>query len=588
MANTQLISEYFRLHNVKQFRESISETANSVYYVFAGRHVAYVGGDGTLPNLVNSVDQIDHETYRDMVFGKRAATTDVKASVPRYNWTTGTTYSAFRSDEDLDGEQFFVVVNEGANYRFFKCLDNNGNTPSTVQPNFADTSAAAEYYATSDGYQWKYMCSVDATTFAKFATPNWAPVVPDTNVSGNAVSGAIDVIVVSTRGSHYNTYLANTFLSADLRVGGDPTKYNLANNASAANSFYTGSFIYITGGTGVGQGKQIVDYVVVGSSKLITVASAFDTPLDVTSAYEVTPSVSISGDGSGAIARAIVNTSQANAISRIQMIERGSGYTFSTANVVGNTGGISNAAVLVVVSGPKGGHGADVEAELGATALSVSVTFANNESNTIPVTNDYRQIGLIKDPLYANVIYTVSSPVGRFNIGETVSQNTSGATGVVTAWDSISTLSLTNVSGIFVTSNLVTGGTSGAVANLQSFTINGVTKTFNTFDQRNKYTYTPISGVFVQDEAVYQTDVQLANAIFHSNNSSFLYLTNVKGTLNMGNTIVGQNSGATANLLVSTPGDIVIGSGEVIYMENINPITRSGSQSEAIKFVLQF
>lgn len=588
MATKQLITDFFKLHNVKQFRESISETANSVYYVFAGYHVPYPNGDSVVPTLTDSTEQVVRDSYRKMVFGKRVSTTDVNAVVPRTIWSTNTVYSAYRSDEDLTGKLYFVIVNEGANYRFFKCLDNNGNTPSTVNPNFADTSAAAQYYATSDGYQWKYMCSIDSTTFAKFATPNWAPIVVDPNVSGNAVAGAIDVVKVTFQGSNYNTFLANTFTSPDLRVGGDPTKYNLANNASAANGFYQGSFIYITGGTGVGQGKKIVDYTVVGASKLVTVESIFTIPLDVTSSYEITPSVLITGDGSGASARAIVNTAQANSISRVQIIQRGSAYTYATAIVQGNTGGVTNTATLAIVAGPKGGHGADVESEFQAHALSVSVTFANNEGNTIPVLNEYRQIGLLKDPLFANVVYTVSSPVGKFTIGETITQNTSGSVAVVTAWDGISTLTVSNVNGIFLLTQTVLGSTSGATANLQSFVINGATKTFNTFDQRRKFTYTPISGTFLPDEAVYQTDVSIANGVFHSNDSTYVYLTDIKGTLNIANTIIGQNSGASANLLSSFTGDLVVGSGEVIYLENINPITRSPSQSEAIKFVLQF
>jgi hypothetical protein len=44
---TKTITDYFKLHNVKQFRESINETANSVYYIFAGRHLPYANGDSS-------------------------------------------------------------------------------------------------------------------------------------------------------------------------------------------------------------------------------------------------------------------------------------------------------------------------------------------------------------------------------------------------------------------------------------------------------------------------------------------------------------------------------------------------------------
>ena len=58
---------------------------------------------------------------------------------------------------------------------------------------------------------------------------------------------------------------------------------------------------------------------------------------------------------------------------------------------------------------------------------------------------------------------------GTFQIGETVTQAVSGATGVVTrareAWNGYDTyLALTSITGTFVTSQVITGGTSGATA----------------------------------------------------------------------------------------------------------------------------
>ena len=589
---TQLITSYFKLHNVNQFKESISETANSVYYIFAGKHTPYPSGDSTIPDITNNVNETLYNAYTEMVFGKRVTPSDVLPVAPRYNWTTNTNYSAYRNNEDLTDKQYYVCVNGGSSFHVFKCLDNNGNVASVIQPDVTQTTPDDTFYSTSDGYVWKYMYSMNSTTFNKFATTNYMPVVANTQVSGNAVSGAIDVITLSFAGSNYNSYLSNTFISTDLRVGGDPLKYNIANTASSSNNFYLNSFIYIVDGTGSGQGRKIVDYTVVGVSKTVTLSEAFTTSPDTTSQYEITPFVLITGDGEGAEARAIVNNSTSNTIHQIEIISRGQGYTYATAVVTGNTGGVSNAAVLEVVLGPKGGHGSNPEYELGCSALALSVNFANSESGTIPAVNDYRTVGLIKDPLFANVVLTVGSPTGAFNIGQVITQANTGAQGVVTEWDSINTLSLTNVSGIFLTGNssvnLLTETYSGSTATLASYQINGQAKNFSTFDQRYRFTFTPIDGVFTLDESVYQTDVQLANAVFHSNTSANVYLTHVLGTLNTGNAIIGQSSGASANLLFSYPPDLVIGSGEVLYVENENPISRSISQSETIKIILQF
>jgi hypothetical protein len=93
---------------------------------------------------------------------------------------------------------------------------------------------------------------------------------------------------------------------------------------------------------------------------------------------------------------------------------------------------------------------------------------------------------------------------------------------------------------------------------------------------------------FTQNEYVYQTDSQLANAIFHGSTSTNLYLTHLKGTINTGNSIIGVTSGASANVTTSYPPDVVVGSGEVIYLENTDAITRSNTQSETIKIILSF
>jgi len=53
--------------------------------------------------------------------------------------------------------------------------------------------------------------------------------------------------------------------------------------------------------------------------------------------------------------------------------------------------------------------------------------------------------------------------------------------------------------------------------------------------------------------------------------------------------IVGVTSGATLeNLSNKYPGDFVVGSGQVLYIENLDPITRSNNKSEIIKIILEF
>lgn len=586
MAN-QLITNYFRLNNAKQVRESITEPANTVYYVFVGKHTPFANGDSNLPTPTNSVEEVFVDSYQNMVFGKRVSQNDVRVMVPRYDWISNTVYTPYRSNTDLSNAAFYAVTNAISSYQVFKILDNNNGAPSTEKPLLADTGADDQYYSTSDGYVWKYMYSITKTNFDKFATADFIPVYSDANVVANAVSGAIDVITITSGGSNYDSFFSNTFNSPNLRIGGDTRKYSLAASASANTDFYNNSFMYIKSGTGIGQIRKIINYNVIGTDKIVTLDTAFTIAPDTTSAYEITPSVNIVGNGTGAKARALVNTAAGNSIYRVEIINRGSNYSYATAVVEGNTGGVSNAASLSVIVGPKGGHGFDPEFELGGRYLGFSISLANSESNTIPTTNDYRTVGILKDPLYANVEFSLTSVSGVFEDEEIITQANTNAVGVVT-YTSGSTLRVSNVQGQFAVGQIVTGGTSNATANVASYQINGITKDFSTFDQRHRFVATISSGAFQQDEQVYQISQELANATFHSSDANYVFLTNMKGVINGGNTLIGVTTSAVADLSTYLPPDLVVGSGEVLYIENINPITRSNNQTEVIKIIMKF
>jgi len=587
MSEKHLITTYFNLHNAKQFVESINEEANSVYYVFAAKSTPFDNGDDNVPNIINTNNTVNIDPYKNMVFGKRVSVNDVKVMIPRYDWVSGTQYSEYSSNTDLTGSKYYAVVNNASYYYVFKVLDNNNGANSVIRPSYYETGADDDYYSTSDGYVWKYMYKVEKSVFDRFATSEYIPVVEDVDVQANAVSGVIDIIKIKYPGSNYNTYLSNTFLFSDLTINGNNLIYGIANNAPSTNAFYVASLIYITDGTGIGQYKKIIGYNVIGNSKQITIDSEFAIKPDSTSVYEITPSVVITGDGTNAIARALVNSSSSNSIYKIEIISRGSGYTYANAVVQGNTGGISNSAILSVVYGPKGGHGKNPQAELGGKYVGISVTFSNNESGSIPTKNDYRTIGIIKDPLFSNVNINISNTSGLFIDNEIVIQANTNATGKVKE-KTLSSISLTDVKGIFETGKTLTGLTSGTVANVTSYDINGEVKNFNTFDNRLKYSYTSSFGNFIEDEQVFQLATEFSNAYFHSNTSTYVYLLDKKGIINLSNTITGTVSSAVMNLGASWPSDIVEGSGEILYIENIDPIDRNDLQSETIKLILKF
>lgn len=157
--------------------------------------------------------------------------------------------------------------------------------------------------------------------------------------------------------------------------------------------------------------------------------------------YVSAPTVTILGDGSGANATAVLS---GNSVSSITMNNIGSGYTRAVVSFSGGSG--ANAAATAIIS-PKGGHGSNPVEELAGIYVLVNTRLDGTESSTFSVGNEFRKIGLIRDPYlygtsnraYGSVYrqtfrYTLSSATGTFAVDETATSGSNTAT--VVEWDS--------------------------------------------------------------------------------------------------------------------------------------------------------
>jgi hypothetical protein len=226
------ITKNFNIHNAKQFVESLDEQANSIYYITAGRHVEWA--NSTSPDIPSdSIFASYYDLYDNMSFGKKINNADMKHMITRHNWTSGTVYTPYKHDDtDLPSRNFFVLVTEDSGYSVFKCLDNNKGAPSTQKPSFDEVDETEEIYVTTaDQYQWKYMYSISTTDFDKFATSTKIPVIPNANVTANAISGAVDVIKVNDGGSRYFS-VANGVVKI-ASVAGDNNLHEIESTAGA-------------------------------------------------------------------------------------------------------------------------------------------------------------------------------------------------------------------------------------------------------------------------------------------------------------------------------------------------------------------
>ena len=337
-----IITEKFRLHNAKQFREVASESGNDMY-MFIGRPSAW-SDDSNPPTPVDSLND-EYDAYANMVALKKVASTDVSHAIVRRDWTSDTVYDEYRHNysssntsnsgaSTLWASTFYVMTDD---YNVYKCISNNSGAQSTVKPDHTTVAIPTE----SDGYKWKFMYSVSASDVIKFVTSDFIPVKT---------------------------------LGAKTAVEGDSGALGTAASDDASAQW------------------DVENGAVDGTIEHIRVTAAGSGYTDGT--Y----TVAIAGDGSSATASITVSS---GAVSAATINAVGSGYSVASINsatFIASAGSGSSATFDVIVS-PKAGHGSDPVEELGGNYVIVNSRLEYAEgSGDFPTENDFRQIGLIVNP----------------------------------------------------------------------------------------------------------------------------------------------------------------------------------------------
>jgi hypothetical protein len=399
----------------------------------------------------------------------------------------------------------FYVIN--SNYEVFKCIY-NGQTPlaasganATYEPKTTPSAGQGTYsggiYQEPTGdYIWKYMYTIPTDDVLRFLSTDFMPIVEESNPTrvstiAAAVDGAVHVSLIEDFGTNL------------------PTGTHYAPI--------------------VGDGAEgVVEIVISGGA----VASTEVT--EIGSGYTYGSIALKTGTGSGATAYGLFSDSSLTAPVTV------------AANATG---------ALEVIISPQGGHGANMEQELNGKRVMLNIRLTYSEgSGDFPVDNDFRRIGIVRDPIKAGTatVATEDTLSGVYAIkingatagyiqDETISQTVTGgiATGTVVSWtlDSGST-------------------TAGVLKYLQSPLLHQNNGVVRQFESNNTNAVT--GGTSLASGTV---------------NTSF-----VDGTVVLGKTF---NDG------LALP-EIKNNSGEVIYIENRRLITRAPDQIEDIKLVIEF
>jgi hypothetical protein len=482
------------------------------------------------PAPTPSYQAINFDTWRNMISLKKIQSSDASHVVTRVNWANNTFFNAWDDAAVLQTAnaailRYYCLTSD---WNVYKCIDNNRNANSTVKPTGTGTSIVS----TADGYRWKYMYTIESGERTKFLTIDYMPVKTLTANNGSAQwtvqqnaiisgNGAIHLIKVIANGAGYLS-TTNTFSTVT-----NTTWMKLKSTASGVDGTYVGSGLFISEGAAAGQLRKVVKYW--GANNTLIVNSAFSVTPNTTSRYVISPLVTVRGDSGGTTtsrATAYVSNTVGGQVRKITVINQGRSY--STANVVISANLGFGATGRPIIS-PLNGHGSDPVDELGGTAVMLNVRTTGAESNTFPTNNDFRTIGIIRDPLLANGSQANSSVI-----------------------DQSTRIGISLASGDFAADEIITGQISGAKARLVYFA--------NTNDARTSGTLKVIR----------------------------VTTNGTGGGFQVGELVVGSNSTITANVVSVTKPALKPYSGLVIYTENRESVFRGPAQTEDYKFTVKY
>lgn len=295
-----ILTRKFRSALALQFKDEFSSITDS-YYLSIGKPTPWA--DEFSPDVPKDSAEDDNDDFRELFAAKKITGADSSLAIPRYNWTSGITYSIFdENDENLHTKKYFVVTDT---FDVYKCIWNNNGSPSTVKP----TGAGTTVFTTADSYKWKYMLTISAADALKFATTNWIPVKrlleddgsAQWDVQAAAVAGTIDACVMTNQGTGYVSVPSVTIegdgtgATATAVIAGGAVTSVVINNAGQNYTFAT--ITIAAPGAGVTATARAVFAPQGGHGKdAVTELGAFYVMSNVTLAYDESGNIPTNND----------------------------------------------------------------------------------------------------------------------------------------------------------------------------------------------------------------------------------------------------------------------------------------------------
>ena len=305
--------------------------ASNKYYAAIGRSEAWNDSDVSPTPLRTKSEEND---FRNSMQSMKLIA-DVSLVIPRYNWSTGTFYSAYDDTQVGQPTNAYYVVN--ANQQVYMVLRASVSATgtavaSTVEPTGNTTGTP---FKTSDGYVWKFMYSISATDANKFQSANFIPVksIPFTNVNSSVAE--VEQKAVQDAAVH-GQIIGYGIESAGAGYSSAPTLTVQGNGSNAA-------------ATATISGGQVVK---------VEVADSSDASLKIASF--------------------------------------GSGYDYANVEVSG--GSPTKPVKVRPILANSGGLGHDATIDFKASAIMFNAKPSGTETLDFVIGQDFRQVGLLKNP----------------------------------------------------------------------------------------------------------------------------------------------------------------------------------------------
>ena len=383
-----IITEHFRQHNAEQFHESFSEAAATTYYLFIGKSSPFTTttSGGDDSSPPVPVDDVTTEHYK---------------------WDSMLAAKLISSSD----VSFALPRRNWANSTTYDMYEHDISSSNTTTSSATNLYASTFYFMTSAYRVYKVL----------------------DNNGGVAYSGSEPTSETST----------------PFELGGYRLQYMYKITTSEVTKFLTSDFMPVSTDTSVSgdavDGALDVVRTVAGSGYT---NGTYYSPVD--------------GDGANGIVKIIVSggaiVKQGSAGTNMYTV--GTGYRFANVdltNVYSNTalstaaniGSGTGGSVQPIIS-PKGGHGKDAVHELGGHFVITNVKLEQNEGADFTVSNDFREVGLVKNPFNfgTTTVATASTarqtskitlsgaPSTAYQIDEKITQSVTGAVGKVVEFDS--------------------------------------------------------------------------------------------------------------------------------------------------------